>query len=104
MLVDLIDKSEIVLTIMILDLIDTNDCDIVEISMFKPQWTTQLTASATMSQETLKATAVSFQDILRAQWARKAANCLITGDLPVDQGTCSTTTLLQILQSTRRME
>jgi len=57
-----------------------------------------------MSQETRNEIAVSFQDSFFAQKERKAANCFVTGDFPVAQGTCSTTTLPQYRQLTRLIE
>lgn len=60
-----------------------------------PHSTTHVTASATISQETRNDLAVSVHYNFLAQNARNAANCFVTGDLPVAHGTCSTTTLPQ---------
>jgi hypothetical protein len=65
-----------------------------------PHSTAHATASATISQETLNEPATSVQDSFFVQNTRKAANCFVTGDLPVAHGTCSSIILSQYRQLT----
>lgn len=68
-----------------------------------PNRTTYSTASKTFSHEVRKASAVSFQESLRAQRDRNSIQAQVSVRLSLPHGTSSTTTASQWRQSTRRM-
>jgi hypothetical protein len=69
---DLVNQREVLVALGVLDLVYTDRVDGTERAMIESQVTTCSTASKTFSQEVRNASAVSFQESLRAQRARKS--------------------------------